>query len=153
TPLDHRWRAGEHSMKVSDRSAEQRRGFSMADETRAPLVRVEDLVVDFALAQRGLRSRSHRLLRAVDGVSFDISQGETLGLVGESGSGKTTTGRAILRRIAPTSGRIWFRGEDITELRGERLRRLRQHMQMVFQDPYGSLNPRMRVLDIVSEPL
>jgi len=92
-------------------------------------------------------------VHAVDDVSFEIRRGETLGLVGESGSGKTTTGRAVLRRVPITAGRIWFKGRDITGLRGEELRRLRRDMQLVFQDPYASLTPRMRVLDIVAEPL
>ena len=94
-----------------------------------------------------------RPVKALDDVSFDIFPGETLGLVGESGSGKTTTGRAILRRVGVTAGPIIFKGEDITEVRGEELRQLRRHMQLVFQDPYASLNPRMKVLDIIAEPL
>jgi peptide/nickel transport system ATP-binding protein len=92
-------------------------------------------------------------MRAVDDVSFEIRPGETLGLVGESGSGKTTTGRAVLRKVPLAAGRIWFQGEEITTVSGEPLRRLRRRMQLVFQDPYASLNPRMRVFDIVAEPL
>src|SRR5690606_23673491 len=93
------------------------------------------------------------VLRAVEGVSFSIAKGETLGLVGESGSGKTTTGRAILRKVPITSGKVIFDGKDITHTKGEELRRLRRNMQLVFQDPFGSLNPRMSVLDTVAEPL
>ena len=92
-------------------------------------------------------------VRAVDGVSFTIDEGETFGLVGESGSGKTTTGRCLLRLIEPTSGEIRFRGEDVRACSRQRLRELRRHMQIVFQDPYGSLNPRMRARAIVEEPL
>jgi oligopeptide transport system ATP-binding protein len=92
-------------------------------------------------------------VRAVDGVSFAIGQGETLGLVGESGCGKSTTGRLVIRLIEPTSGSVRFDGEDITRLDGEALRRKRIHFQMVFQDPYGSLNPRRKIIDTVREPL
>ena len=91
--------------------------------------------------------------RAVDGVTFAIEQGETFGLVGESGSGKTTTGRCILRLIEPTSGQVAFKGRDVLALDRRALREQRRHMQMVFQDPYSSLNPRMRVETIVEEPL
>ena len=91
--------------------------------------------------------------QAVDDVSFAIAPGETLGLVGESGSGKSTTARAVLRRVEPTAGRVFFQGRDITQVNGEPLRQLRRHMQKVFQDPYASLNPRMKVVDIVAEPL
>ena len=119
--------------------------------TGEPLLRVEGLTVHFPLG--GAWGRRRRVVHAVDDVSFEIRRGETLGLVGESGSGKTTTGRAILRRVPITAGRIWFKGRDITGLRGEELRRLRRDMQLVFQDPYASLNPRMRILDIVAEPL
>jgi peptide/nickel transport system ATP-binding protein len=89
----------------------------------------------------------------VDDVSFEIRPGETLGLVGESGSGKTTTGRAILRKVPITDGKIEFRGEDITALGGEQLRRMRSRMQLVFQDPYASLNPRQRILETIAEPM
>jgi oligopeptide/dipeptide ABC transporter ATP-binding protein len=92
-------------------------------------------------------------VQAVDGISFTIRKGETLGLVGESGSGKSTTARLLLRLLDPTSGRIELEGEDITTVKGSRLRRVRQEMQMIFQDPYASLDPRMTVRDIVGEPL
>jgi oligopeptide/dipeptide ABC transporter ATP-binding protein len=118
-----------------------------------PLLRVEDLAVHYPAGRAGFWGGERLFAKAVDGVTFDVRPGETLGLVGESGSGKSTTGRAILRRVPATRGRITFDGQDITELQGESLRRLRRDMQLVFQDPYGSLNPRMRVLDIVAEPL
>ncbi len=92
-------------------------------------------------------------MKAVDGVSFDIAEGKTLGLVGESGSGKSTTGYCILQLIKPTAGSILFKGQELTELGREDLRRMRREMQIVFQDPYASLDPRMTVGDIVSEPL
>ena len=101
---------------------------------------------------RNLTKRYDRTI-AVDGVSFDIDEGETFGLVGESGSGKSTTGRCMLRLIEPTAGEVRFRGEDVLTFSRERLRRTRRDMQMVFQDPFSSLNPRMRVRTIVEEPL
>jgi ABC-type oligopeptide transport system ATPase subunit len=115
------------------------------------LLDVRHLVKHFRRS-RGL-FRATTVVRAVDGVSFAIEDGETFGLVGESGSGKTTTGRCILRLVEPTSGEIWFRGENIIEFPRERLRQARREMQIVFQDPYSSLNPRMRARDIVEEPL
>ncbi|HVZ13542.1 MAG TPA: oligopeptide/dipeptide ABC transporter ATP-binding protein [Bauldia sp.] len=117
-----------------------------------PLVSVRGLSVAYDAGRVGWWGKPRRIA-ALDGVSFDIYRGETLGLVGESGSGKTTTGRAVLRRIDSTSGSIEFQGHDITHVNGVALRQLRRHMQLVFQDPYASLNPRMRVLDIVAEPL
>ena len=117
-----------------------------------PTLSVRDLRVDYELARATLW-RPARSAMAIEGVSFDIAPGETLGLVGESGSGKTTAGRAILRRVEATQGRILFKGQDITGLRGEPLRRLRAGMQLVLQDPYTSLNPRMRVGETVAEPL
>ena len=121
------------------------------------LIEVEDLKMYFPLARAGLFSRRKVFLRAVDGVSFKIQKGETLGLVGESGSGKTTLGRAILRLIEPTGGRIIFtngNGEtDIATLNRTQLRLQWRHMQMIFQDPYASLNPRMTVKEIIGESL
>ena len=111
-----------------------------------PLLRVENLVVEFA-AGRG------RKVHAVSDVSFDVMPGETLGLVGESGCGKSTTGRAILQLPRPTAGVVSFQGRDITQTRGEELRKTRTSLQMIFQDPISSLNPRRCVSDIVAEPL
>jgi ABC-type oligopeptide transport system ATPase subunit len=116
-----------------------------------PLLDVRNLVKDFT-ARRGMLG-ARAMTRAVDGISFSIDEGETFGLVGESGSGKTTTGRCILRLIEPTSGEVRFRDEDVLRFPPERMRRARRDMQIVFQDPYASLNPRMRVGDIVEEPL
>jgi oligopeptide/dipeptide ABC transporter ATP-binding protein len=118
-----------------------------------PLLRVEGLSVRFPIGRAGFWGQDKLFVHAVDDISFEIARGETLGLVGESGSGKTTTGRAVLRRVEPAAGRIWFNGQDITTVTGEPLRRLRRSMQLVFQDPYASLNPRMRILDIVAEPM
>jgi peptide/nickel transport system ATP-binding protein len=118
-----------------------------------PIVEVDHLSIQFPLGGSGFWGRNRKVVHAVDDVSFTIARGETLGLVGESGSGKTTTGRALLRRLEPTTGTIKFRGRDITNTTGEELRHLRRHMQLVFQDPYASLNPRMTVGEIVAEPL
>ena len=119
----------------------------------APLVEVDGLSIHVPVGRTGFWGGQRQLVHAVDDVSFTILPGETLGLVGESGSGKTTTGRAILRRVPATEGSIRFRGEDITNTKGEALRKLRRHMQLVFQDPYASLNPRLTVAEIVGEPL
>lgn len=116
------------------------------------LLEVRDLTKHFPVQQGWLR-RSSSTVRAVDGVSFDLQAGETLALVGESGCGKTTTGRAILRLIEPTSGSVRFDGQDVGALRGEALRKLRRHMQIVFQDPFGSLNPRMSIGAAIREGL
>ena len=115
------------------------------------LLEVADLTKEFS-RKRGIFGGTS-VVRAVDGVSFNIEEGETFGLVGESGSGKTTTGRCILRLIEPTSGSVQFRGEDVLQFSRARMRQARRDMQIVFQDPYSSLNPRMRVGDIVEEPL
>jgi ABC-type oligopeptide transport system ATPase subunit len=116
-----------------------------------PLLEVRNLTKEFS-RKRGLFG-APSVVRAVDGVTFTIDEGETFGLVGESGSGKTTTGRCILRLIEPTSGEVAFKGEDVLRFSRARLRQARREMQIVFQDPYSSLNPRMRVGDIVEEPL
>jgi oligopeptide/dipeptide ABC transporter ATP-binding protein len=118
----------------------------------APFVEVERLSVDFRVAARDWGTRRHKL-RAVDGVSFDILRGETLALVGESGCGKTTIGRTMLRLYEPSEGSVRFDGILLTELSGSELRRFRRRAQMIFQDPYASLNPRMKVEEIVAEPL
>jgi len=118
----------------------------------APLLEVRDLEKRFPI-RRGLFGRVTGQVRAVDGVSFDVHPGETLALVGESGSGKTTTGRLVLRLLEPTAGTIRFDGVDLMSLPGRALRRARRHLQVIFQDPYGSLNPRMTVGSIVREPL
>jgi len=117
------------------------------------LVEVEDLRVWFPITEGILLERHVGDVRAVDGVSFTLRRGETLGLVGESGCGKTTIGRALVRLLRPTGGTIRFEGEDLTTLEGEPLRLKRRRMQMIFQDPYSSLNPRMNVQGIVGEPL
>ena len=117
------------------------------------LVRIEDLKMYFPITQGIVIQRHVGDIKAVDGLTFDIKRGETLGLVGESGCGKSTTGRAILQLYTPTAGRVMFEGQDITAMKGEALRRMRRRMQMIFQDPYASLNPRMTVGSIVSEPL
>jgi oligopeptide transport system ATP-binding protein len=118
-----------------------------------PLVSVENLTKVYSTSEGWRAKGKQREIKAVDNVSFDIQAGETLGLVGESGCGKTTLGRMILRLVDPTSGRISFDGQDVTGADGSEMRRLRRHMQIVFQDPVGSLNPRMRILDIITEPL
>ena len=117
-----------------------------------PLLEVENLTKHFPIMS-GVFRRQVGSVRAVDGLDFEIHERETLGLVGESGCGKSTAGRVILRLYDATAGRVTFRGEDIGQLRGEPLRRMRQRMQMVFQDPQDSLNPRMTVGSIVGEPL
>ena len=116
------------------------------------LLKVRDLRKRFAV-RGGILSRTVDQVHAVDGVSFEIGKGETLGLVGESGCGKSTTGRCILRLIEPSSGEVWFQGNDVTRMGGDQLRSLRRDMQIIFQDPYASLNPRLKVGAIVGEAL
>lgn len=120
---------------------------------REVLLHVENLVKHFPIKKGVIFQRSVGAVHAVDDVSFDIFRGETLGLVGESGCGKSTTGRTILQLYRPTSGRIIFEGEDLAGLKGEKLRRKRRDIQMIFQDPYASLNPRMTVGKIIAEPM
>jgi oligopeptide/dipeptide ABC transporter ATP-binding protein len=111
------------------------------------ILRAEDLIVEFPVGRTGLK------VHAVSGISLDVMEGETLGLVGESGCGKSTTGRALMQFPSPTGGKVTFEGEELTDLHGEDLRHIRTRMQMIFQDPISSLNPRRKVGDIVSEPL
>lgn len=117
------------------------------------LLQVRDLKVHFPISAGTLLRKQVGAVRAVDGVSFSLARGETLGLVGESGCGKSTTGLAILKMQALTSGRIEFEGQDITSYDRKQMQPLRRRIQMVYQDPYGSLNPRMTVRDIIGEPL
>jgi oligopeptide transport system ATP-binding protein len=116
------------------------------------LLHVDDLKMHFPI-YRGVFQRQVGAVRAVDGVSFDVKRGETLGLVGESGCGKSTTGRTILQLYKPTSGAVTFDGTNLVTLKGEQMRQMRRKMQMIFQDPYASLNPRMTVAQLVGEPL
>ena len=116
------------------------------------LLQVEDLQMHFPI-YRGVIQRQVGAVRAVDGITFNVKRGETLGLVGESGCGKSTTGRTILQLYRPTAGSVHFEDVDLVNTKGEDLRRMRRKMQMIFQDPYASLNPRMTVADIVGEPL
>jgi oligopeptide transport system ATP-binding protein len=126
---------------------------------REPLISIRDLKVHFNLGGGSVWSKLaggdsvKRVVKAVDGVTLDIHVGETLGLVGESGCGKSTLGRAILRLVEPTSGQVFFRGRDLSHLSSREMRQHRRHLQIIFQDPYASLNPRMTVGQIVGEPL
>ena len=123
------------------------------DECKMPLLSVRDLTVHFPIKRGFLVQREVARVKAVDGVSFDISPGETLGLVGESGSGKTTAAKAVIQLHRPDGGSVQFEGQELVGLSNSAMRAVRRKMGMVFQDPYGSLNPRMRAGDIVGEPL
>ena len=127
-------------------------GNPMKTPSQSPILQVQDLRKYFTVT-RGLLQKEAAEVRAVDGVDFSIMQDETLGLVGESGCGKTTTGRCILRQYRPSGGQIVFDGEDITHLPQKKLREIRRKMTLIFQDPYGSLDPRMNAGSIVGEPL
>jgi oligopeptide transport system ATP-binding protein len=125
----------------------------MNNEINRPLLRVEHLVKHFPIKKGIVFQRQVAAVHAVDDISFDIFKGETLGLVGESGCGKSTTGRSILQLCKPTSGHVYFEDKDLTQLPDEQMRQLRQKLQIIFQDPYASLNPRMTVEEIIGEPL
>ena len=117
-----------------------------------PLLRVENLVKHFPIA-KGLFDRDKAVVHAVDGLDFELAAGDTMALVGESGCGKSTAGRLVLRLLEPTSGTVWFDGEDLTSLKPAEMRARRRSLQMIFQDPYSSLNPRMTVEQTLTEPL
>ena len=139
--IGHPWEEGHHSPDTQT-----------VEEGAAPLLAVENLEVHFPV-RRGILARVVDHIRAVDGITFNVYRGQTLGLVGESGCGKTTTGRAILRLIEPTGGRVVYNGTDLGQLSGGELRAMRGKMQIVFQDPYGSLNPRMTIESTLTEPM
>src|SRR5512137_1417465 len=121
--------------------------------TQEKLLEVKGLKKYFPITQGIILQRKVADVKAVDGLDFFVRKGETLGLVGESGCGKSTTGRSILQLYRPTAGQVLFQGKDLVALKGEELRKMRRNMQMIFQDPYASLNPRMTVGDIIGEPL
>ncbi len=125
----------------------------MSKKNGSPLVRVENLKKHFPITRGIIFQREVGSVRAVDGVSFEINEGETLGLVGESGCGKSTTGRAILQLHRPTAGKVFYEDKDLTKLNSDELRLARRNFQMIFQDPYASLNPRLTVESIIAEPL
>lgn len=154
-PINHR--KGERLPVVADfldgkKSENKPREEPVSPVQESPLLKVEDLYVHFG-KQGSLFRKKESAVKAVDGVSFEIFKGETLGLVGESGCGKTTLGRTILRLIEPSSGRILYKGEDLTKKKQNQLNELRKEMQIVFQDPYSSLNPRITIGSAISEPL
>jgi oligopeptide transport system ATP-binding protein len=117
------------------------------------ILKVDHLVKHFPIMRGTIFRKQVGAVRAVDDISFEVRRGETLGLVGESGCGKSTTGRAILQLHRPTSGHVLFEEVDLVRLKGEELRKMRRRMQMIFQDPYASLNPRMTIGEIIGEPL
>lgn len=151
--LDGQWQGGKeqilHDLQISD---EERQAHLKQLYSQEPLLKVEHLKTWYPL-RKGVFSRVYGHVKAVDDVSLEVYEGETLGLVGESGCGKTTLGRSILRLAEPTSGKIWFDGIEVTALKGQALRDFRKQAQIVFQDPYSSLNPRITIGDAISEPM
>ena len=126
---------------------------TFVNEDLYPLLRVDNLSVRFDAGRAGFWGQERLQVHAVEDLSLTIHKGETFGLVGESGSGKSTTGRAILGKVPVYSGNIYFQGKEITHISRKKVRSLSKHMQLIFQDPYASLNPRLKILDIVAEPL
>ena len=151
------WEEVRKDRRAADRSARRNHGDATATAAATAqattLLEVNNLVMHFPLTQGIIFQRKVGAVQAVDGVSFDVKKGETLGLVGESGCGKSTTGRAILQLYKPTAGEVVFKGKDLTKLDGGEMRKMRRHLQMIFQDPYASLNPRMTVGNIIAEPM
>ena len=141
------------SEAIGARDATGATGTVARNGNSAPLLEVQNLKMHFPITKGIIFQRQVGAIKAVDGVSFTMEKGETLGLVGESGCGKSTTGRAILQLYRPTGGEVVFEGTELTKTKGEALRRMRRRMQMIFQDPYASLNPRMTVGSIIGEPL
>jgi oligopeptide transport system ATP-binding protein len=121
--------------------------------TNGNILQVRNMNVHFTFGKSLFKKGKPMVLKAVDGISLDLSVGETLGLVGESGCGKSSAAKGVLQLYKPTAGQVFFRGEDLCALKGEALRKKRRHMQMIFQDPYSSLNPRMTVFHIIEEPM
>jgi len=143
-------------MEAQTTTAAPLKGSAEANALRAnneTILQVTNLKKYFPISQGIIFQRKVADVKAVDGITFNVKQGETLGLVGESGCGKSTTGRTILQLYRPTEGEVIFQGKNLVDLKGEELRKMRSNMQMIFQDPYASLNPRMTVGDIIAEPL
>ena len=138
---------------MNQQNATLQKDLAVAIPTKPPLLEVRDLQVYFPFRRGSLFFPQHGFIRAVDGVSFDVFEGETLGIVGESGCGKTTTARAIVNLVRPTGGEIHFQGHRIDGLSDSRMRPIRRDIQMIFQDPFASLNPRMTVGNIIAEPM
>ncbi len=138
---------------MANERVNQSNGSTDRDASKDVLLQVRNLVMHFPITKGVLFQKKIGAVQAVDNISFDIYRGETLGLVGESGCGKSTAGRAILQLYKPTSGQVIFEGKDLTKLPPEEMRRMRRHLQIIFQDPYASLNPRMTVENIIGEPL
>ena len=151
--LDGQWQGGKeqilHDLRITD---EDRQTHLAQLYSREPILKVEHLKTWYPL-RKGVFSRVYGFVKAVDDVSLDVYEGETLGLVGESGCGKTTLGRSILRLAEPTDGKVWFDGMEVTALKGQALRDFRKQAQIVFQDPYSSLNPRITIGDAIAEPM
>ena len=151
--LDGEWHGGKeqilHDLQITD---EERQAHLDKLYAKEPLLRVEHLQTWYPL-RKGVFSRIYGHVKAVDDVTLDVYEGETLGLVGESGCGKTTLGRSILRLAEPTGGKVWFDGIEVTALKGQALRDFRKQAQIVFQDPYSSLNPRITIGEAIAEPM
>lgn len=151
--LDGQWQGGKeqilHDLQITD---EERQAHLKQLYSREPLLKVEHLQTWYPL-RKGVFSRVYGHVKAVDDVSLEVYEGETLGLVGESGCGKTTLGRSILRLAEPTGGKVWFDGIEVTALKGQALRDFRKQAQIVFQDPYSSLNPRLTIGEAIAEPM